>query len=161
MCAWAAGLKSGCGRWRLAARIGRTMSHVTSCCAVGAAPKIRPNLRSSSGFAANEPVPQKHLLRLLERENPHFCGFSLCFLMGRPGLEPGTLCLKDSGRLVYFVSFFHSVYFTELFRARPSIAATVSTKCKRLSPTFVLLTALFGEAAFAELTVQYPMICGL
>jgi hypothetical protein len=33
--------------------------------------------------------------------------------------------------------------------------------CERLSPTFVLLKALFGVAAFADVTVHDPMISGL
>jgi hypothetical protein len=35
----------------------------------------------------------------IKAENPQACGFSRCFLVGRAGLEPTTLCLKDCGGL--------------------------------------------------------------
>jgi hypothetical protein len=76
-----------------------------------------------------EPVPQKHLLTRLETENPHFCGFSRCFLMGRPGLEPGTLCLKDSGGDVQPIHVVRTPHSFEENGPLTSVSSNVSINC--------------------------------
>jgi hypothetical protein len=79
--------------------------------------------------AGVDPVPQKHPLKLLETENPQKCGFSRYFLVGRPGLEPGTLCLKDSGAVIDCAYVFQTVHFPECFRTQPSNMMIASTHC--------------------------------
>lgn len=70
----------------------RTMGHETSCgpsiCTVG----FLCVFRSSFIRPGVEPMPQKHLLRLPQKQNPHFCGFSRCFwwAAGESNAEPNA-----------------------------------------------------------------------
>jgi hypothetical protein len=58
--------------------------------------EITAVFQGGATLPATDQVPQKHLLRLLETEHPQKCGCFRCFLVGRAGLEPATLCLKGT-----------------------------------------------------------------
>jgi hypothetical protein len=49
--------------------------------------------------------------------------------MGRAGLEPATLCLKDSGRIVNYVPPVHEVYYSGVFGTCLFTASSVSVVC--------------------------------
>jgi hypothetical protein len=74
--------------------------------------------------------------------------------MGRPGLEPGTQCLKDRGGRVQHVQLIHTARFAEGFGPAASSKFTMYWQCYGVRSTSGLLQLRFTTAVWRHISAR-------